>query len=71
MKRVTYYWVDGEYMTPRKARRLHPEGFSTAFSRTKNVPTMGEKLEIVTSQLLKIAVSVALIAVAGYLAFHM
>lgn len=71
MKRVTYYWVDGEYMTPRKARRLHPEGFSTTFSKTRFVETIGERAEKIINQVLKIAASCALAAVVVYLAFHM
>lgn len=71
MKRVTYYWVDGEYMTPRKARRLHPEGFSTTFSKTRFVETIGERAEKIINQLVKGVISFGLIALGAYLAFHM
>lgn len=45
MKEVYKVWCDGQYITPEKAIKRHPEGFSTAFTKVEYVETFGDKVK--------------------------
>lgn len=44
MKKVNMVYVDGFYRTEKEARKLHPEGYDTKYTKTEYVETLSDKI---------------------------
>lgn len=71
MKKVTYFFVDGDYVTARRARKLHPEGFDTTFRREVEVETFGDRFKSAMKTVAGVVIIAALAVGTFWLATHM